>query len=224
MKKIIISAAVVASAMFLGGCAQMNEMLAKDRLDTYQKADSALVQGMYTLSTDGAQYGLTPALKEKGYNFTGFIPNRFGVHKEVIGGRNLQEVTYQFNRTQMDPVSGVPATEYVKAIKQRGNVAKLYKGALANALATFVALPIRHFDGDKKNPPSVEMFDRAPVIVEYSKDGRIVSFMMFVYQAQASIGAGVTEYTSLFMGPTMALAVENRIGNNVFANTYLREL
>lgn len=224
MKKLIISAIVVASATFLGGCAQMQEMAAKNRLSVYARADQALVEGMYTLSPDGATQSLSPALKQAGYTYDGLISERFSVRKEVVSGRNLQEVVYQFNGMQTDPVSAAPAVEYVKAVKKRGNAARLYKNKLGDVLTDFVQVPVRHFNGDNKNPPSVEMYDRAPVIIEYNKDGRIVSFMLFVYQAQASFGAGVTEYTSLFMGPTMARAVENRVGNNVFANLYLRDL
>lgn len=221
MKSLLTAVALVIA---LTGCAALDNMIATQRLATYAKTDKQLINRMYALSADGQKQGLTPPLVAAGYRLTSIYPTTLTVMKEVAQGRNLVDAVASFRSNPQDATEEAPATQYVAAIKARGNTARLYKTSLSRALAALVPQPFRHFEGDAHNPPSLELFDRQPAILEFDSTGRLVSLMLHAYQVQTSFGAGVTLYSTIYSGRDTTVQIENTIGNRLLADAFIRNL
>lgn len=212
------------AALALTGCAGLENFMAEQRVKTYAAADTVLLKDIYTVSPDGKTQTVNPTLTQAGYRLNTFQPTMITFKRNVAGGNNMEAALYEFKTNFPNATEEALAKQYVAAVKARGNTAKLYKTALSQYVAEMVGHPIKHFEGDSRNPASIEWYNLQPVIMEFDSQGRLVSLLLHVYQAQASFGAGVTGYSTIYFGRGYMAQIENRLGTRTLENAFVRNL
>lgn len=221
MKKLFC---IFLAVLSLTGCAGMENFFAEQRVKTYAAADTVLLKDIYTVSADGKTQTVNPALTQAGFRLNSFQSTMITFKRNVAGGNNMEAALYEFKTNFPNATEEALAKQYVAAVKSRGNTAKLYKTTMSQYIAEMVGHPIKHFEGDSRNPASIEWYNLQPVIMEFDAQGRLVSLLLHVYQAQASFGAGVTGYSTIYFGRSQMAQIENRLGNRMLDNAFVRNL
>jgi len=112
------------------------------------------------------------------------------------------------------------ARKYVAIAKARGNVVKSYKPPVNQII-------FKNFRHPATNPPTTgkqyrSNLDRA--LIEFDQSGRIVSFMSRLLMSSSNVlNTEVVQYTTIYLGPKNARALENVLSNRVLEENFLRE-
>jgi len=115
-----------------------------------------------------------------------------------------------------------PMTQaYIKAAKSRGNIVKLYKNSVSKELGLNSPSVFSKMDGD------TAVFDWDPALIEFDKEGNIVSFMIqkhkVSYMSKPMRAYLHDRYSVVVMGQTAKRLIYT-IGNNVLDNGYIKQL
>ncbi len=113
------------------------------------------------------------------------------------------------------------AQEYIKVAKSRGNTVKLYKNSINNQIAPKIVHPFL----ENGNSAVMPRYDLDPALIEFDKNGRIVSILVRRHYF-TSIGNGFVAQdrdTIVILGNT-ARKMEMSIGNNALDNGYIATL
>ena|GEM_PF-2764692 len=111
------------------------------------------------------------------------------------------------------------AKKYVETAKARGNTVRSYKPAVNQLIAKKFYSPAT----STPMPNTRTWAGRDRALIEFDKEGRIVSFMSRIVQASRNIGSVVQQYTSIYLGPQNARGLENLLDNRTLADNFLRE-
>jgi len=131
---------------------------------------------------------------------------------------------YSEYKSKFDSISENMTSGYIQAAKKRGNVVKLYKHLVSDALSK--ATP-RSFSIERGYDWYSYSLD--PSLVEYTKDGNIVSVMLQKHKVSSMkmMSGGKAylhyRYTEIITGKS-ARKLEYAIGNNTLSNGFIRNM
>jgi hypothetical protein len=108
--------------------------------------------------------------------------------------------------------------KYIEVANSRGNTVKLYKPKLGAIINKQFEQNFRFTTVGK----FVNWIDRDNVMIEYSPNGEIISFMTRSHQATTNVGVDDDQYVNIYFGKGNAQFLENKIANNEFDNNFLR--
>ncbi|MDB5800593.1 MAG: hypothetical protein JWL63_1532 [Rhodocyclales bacterium] len=107
---------------------------------------------------------------------------------------------------------------YVEAIQRRGHIAKFYSPSFSVLLNSVLPPPFTHRDQTE------EWYGLDNAIVEFDRNGRVVSALVGAHQASSLLGVRDLEYRTIYMGTLNAKAIENKLSIYLFRDTELRTL
>lgn len=232
MKQIAMLLVAATIATSLPGCSALSGMMekleasaAQNRLQAYRAVqDKVMLNAFYELSSDGRRYGTASTLQANGFNQEFLKPDAYVLRKTIAYSVSPGEVMQQMASYDYDGASDTPAQIYVSTAKKRGNSIRLYKPAMAAHINRTLGVPFQHFPATAKTLASVEWYDLDNPLVEYDRNGRIVSVMVRAHQMFAGVGADVIMYTSIHFGPNVGRRLENGLRNSLFAEYYIRNI
>lgn len=204
---------------------KMASIGAQGRLDVYAKVvDKPLVDAFYTLTEDGKKEGLA----------TGFsaMPDAkfYQVKKLTPSSLTMKSLMYQADEMSVfwanersysaSPMDDAMGQRYVAFATDRGNTVKQYKPRLSNVFNN----AFEQFLDMKPAPNVANSFGSENALIEYSPDGRVVSFMLRSHQAIHNLTMRAYQYVTIYFGQSNGNSVENQFPNSLFAENYQRDV
>ncbi|HEY9017718.1 hypothetical protein [Thiomicrospira sp.] len=216
MKKLMLIG-LLFSALTLGGCVTTGMDPAQSRLSDYQNAsDSKLTSGLYSVSADGKEYGLTQSLKSEGYQFVSFDMERLVMRKPVKSNLMPLQIANFANTYQSGAENDALAVEYINIAKSRGNNVGIYRtGVLRGLIGVY---GFSHLEKDNMESLGIAEV----VLMEQTVDGRPVSILMRDLVSIHTVGADVWQYSTLLMGRRGMGEFENRTKKSVFDENLIK--
>jgi len=113
------------------------------------------------------------------------------------------------------------AQEYIKVAKARGNTVKLYKTFINNQIARKIVHPFL----ENGNSAVIPKYDLDPALIEFDKNGRIVSMLVRRhYFTPIGHGFVAQQRDSIIILGNTARKMEMSISNNTLNNGYIATL
>ncbi len=195
--------------------------LSKQRIQTYQEStDKKLTDQFYYISADGKNAGLNKEIiaQTKHFEFMKLTTSSITLRQLMFREGNMQAIYQDISSYSYDPTSDEISKRYISFAESRGDVVKLYKPALGNEINQIF---MQNFSLDPaKNTMQWIGLDNA--LIEYSPNGKIISFLTRSHQAIVNFGANSYQYINIYFGPGNSQVLENRIGNDAFQNNFIR--
>lgn len=195
------------------------EKAATSRRDSFAAVqDKPLVDALYVMTADGRTETLVRPLLAANYALQHLRPEVLALRSPMGNGGDMRGAREIVDRYVPDVDKDLVAQLYLQVAKGRGNLVKVYKPRMGARLNSLFQPPM------VMGPGRVEWYDRDNALIEWTPQGRVVSVVVYAFQAAASLGVLVTRYTAVRFGPETARHVENSIRNSEFADLELRTL
>ena len=207
--------------LIFSSCSSIQEFIARSNINRYNAVeDKYLVDKFYILSPDGSKEDIPKYLKKEGWKYVrlykdGMLCLRKRDTYEPATELFNEYLKYYVSTSLTDRV----AKTYIRAVKGRGNRIKVYKFGMTSYMARILPNP---FDpGYKFERPILDMDN---VLIEYDKNGNVVSALVRYHTVDLSAGYLMEQYACLYFGSRNIQDIENRLSNSVFKEFYLKTI
>lgn len=208
------------SLFILFGCTQLDQFIAEHNLKTYQQVeDKYIVDAFYELSPDGRTEKLKPQLENAGFAYPNLTTSSLCFERKEYDEPNMGAIFYDIKGYNYDSIDDVVAVTYINAVKQRGNIIKIYKPPMGRFLARIFPLPF-----NPNAPRTATWYDLDNVLIEYNLAGEPISCLVRYHHAITSIGVREYQHVCIYFGKYYMRNLENKIPNSVFYEYFLREI
>lgn len=226
MKKLVIAAIFIGTAILAtnASAAFFDSLdallgLSEKRVKTYEEIkDKDLVNNFYTLSDDGKTEALTQDLIDDKFSRPRLAGYGISMRRDMFNEANMGMMLQDMRQYSYDSSSDVVAQKYIAFSKSRGNTVKLFKPKLAGIINNIFTQQF------SPGPRTAQWYDVDNALIEYGSTGMVISFMTRAHQAMTSIGVNSTQYTTIYFGPEATRILENKVGNQSFQESFIREL
>lgn len=214
MKKFLMGLALL---LALQGCATLQEMEANNRAKNWPRMDQTLAHTWFDVSPDGRQ----AKVKFDGYQDAAFWATAISLRDTVVNRANVATVVdYMANFYTPPGEDDVLARSYIEAAKSRGHHVRMYRPDVNAAINRITDGGPAAISGVPRGGRAFIDLDNA--MIEFDRQGRVVSALSRVSVTQILVGVTVQRYTTIHMGHGIAKAIENSLGNRQLENAYLR--
>ena len=187
----------------------------------YQEVtDKQLVDSFYTLSIDAKTQGINldiPAKTEQ-YEFMKITPNSLTFREMLYKVDQVGELLNAMRSYHDSILDDALGQRYIELAVSRGNIVKLYKPNLGGAVNEMLNQNF-YLKHDKN---TIEWLKSDNILLEYSPTGQTVSVMSRSHQAVNNFTLRSYRYTNLYFGAALSQFIENKIGNSLFSDNFLR--
>lgn len=200
----------------------LDDLSAKGKVAGYEQvSDKEMVAAFYSLSEDGKTEGLVKEITGVStYKFHKLSPDILTITRPYYKTETMQEISNLMNGFSETPMDDVIGQRYVEVAKHRGNEVKQYRPAMTLALNKMFIQNFRW----KPDAKIKDFLGSENSLIEYSKDGKIISIMTRSQQALQGYGAQSWQYINIIFGPVYGNVVQNKLSNSFFADTFMRNL
>lgn len=187
----------------------------------YQEVtDQQLVDSFYVLSADAKTQGINPDIVAKPgqYEFMKLTPETLTFREFLYKADQMNDLLYTMKSYSDSLLDDALGQRYAAFASSRGNVVKLYKPSLGGVINGILN---QHFYLKHANN-TIEWLKSDNVLIEYSPSGKVVSVMSRAHQAVNNFTLRSYRYTNLYFGAALAQFIENKIGNGMFNENFMR--
>lgn len=204
-----------------GAVDNLNQMAAQSRAREYEAVeDKKMVESFYSRGSDDQKGDVIPELKKSFPNLkmVKLTPVSITFAYDIYSADNMQSMSAQMSTYTYATQDDALGKKYIEVAQARGSVVKNYRPQLSKSINRIFD---QHFIFTTV-PHTAEWIDKDNVLIEYSPNGSIVSFMTRAHQASTGFGVISKQYTNIYIGKANAQILENKISNNEFENNFLR--
>ncbi|MFA5923648.1 MAG: hypothetical protein WC856_20545 [Methylococcaceae bacterium] len=192
-----------------------------ERLKSYQNIpDKEFVNNFYSATPDGEEH-VNADLVADGYKLQSLDLHHVVLQKQMFKASGKEELDAMMANYTSNSRSDLMAKIYVAAAKNRGNTVRLYKpkvsfsvnSAVEDSTGRSVAYVGHWGYWDYDNP-----------MIEYNKEGEVVSMMSRSHQAKTTVGVESNMYVQIVYSRAAIRSFENEVENDKLANLYIRDM